>query len=622
MSENFDWQLPENVTSGYVDQASKQIASINGLSVINIFVGANSVGKSRLLRSLYLLGVTGLSRRPAELEDLRVVLADSRNAMAAFFRRFPNLTAVGGIEPNILEPLLVPDALRADVDVLKPIRDVAQRLLKTRGDSISYSSSGPRLPDGSLASETLRNLGKQLLGPLAALPTKYVELSILSSTYIPVLRGLRPLGLGNHPLFDRTIRDYFNNESERRRGTVYTGETLFAEIRSMLLGSHAERRRIRMFESFLSRALFQSEEVELIPREANDVVWVRIGNREEREIFNLGDGIQHALILTFPMFSRPNTMFFIEEPELHLHPGMQRKILDAFMESRRAPEFEKNLLFMTTHSNHFMDMSLDLANVAIYRFGETVAEATRLPASLHRIARVSSADHATLEALGVRKSSVLLVNATIWVEGISERWFFRRLLELYQKANPKRRAIAEDIHFGFVEYGGANIVHYAFIEGSENKPIEAKFLCGNAIVIADSDNGKKSARLENLERTHGAEGTVVLKDVREVENLLSPELIRAVIAVYEGVKFEETPDFAFEDYRSEYLGTFIDLRLGATKKRRGMYADDKTGTIRDKVGFWKHVLTYLDSSRWEGLPDVTRMLAERIYEFVLRHNPS
>lgn len=133
-----------------------------------------------------------------------------------------------------------------------------------------------------------------------------------------------------------------------------------------MLGDLNDREKITDFQDFIEDSFFEGEEVALIPKIKSDVIYVKIGNEREYPIYNLGDRIQTLIILTFPLFKyrEENLLFFIEEPELYLHPGMQRKFLEIITDN----QFDGYQYFLTTHSNHFLDMTLDMDKMSIYSF--------------------------------------------------------------------------------------------------------------------------------------------------------------------------------------------------------------------------------------------------------------
>ncbi|MPM12632.1 hypothetical protein SDC9_58986 [bioreactor metagenome] len=402
---------------------------------------------------------------------------------------------------------------------------------------------------------------------------------------------------------------------------VFSGLEMYEKLKNMLLGSRSERTMIADFEKFISTSLFEDQQVELIPNNEKNVIFVKIGNEKERAIYDLGDGIQSAIILTFlPFIYNEPSFFFIEEPEMFLHPGLQRKILN-FYSSRKS-----HIFFITTHSNHLLDLTADFQDVSVYTLRkqlEIVDDNEEIDPKFI-LETVNDSRNSSLELLGVRNSSVFLVNATIWVEGITDRKYFRKYLELYigyRKENGLEvKRIEEDVHYCFVEYGGSNITHWSFID-DDNEEIEVETLCGRALVIADSDDGAKQERKEKLRRKLGER--FIELPCREVENLLPYHVIKAVIEDYEGGKDIDFPDYDYEDYKKSYLGEFIHEKIFGDKKmsRRGGYKED-SGTIKSKLSFCENSLSIIDKDviTFEMLPEDTKKTIDAIYNFIVSQN--
>ncbi|MCP5768268.1 ATP-binding protein, partial [Klebsiella pneumoniae] len=70
-----------------------------------------------------------------------------------------------------------------------------------------------------------------------------------------------------------------------------------------------------------------------------DVVNIKIGEDKQRPIYELGDGLQQAIILTYETYmkeydedgNKQTYAFFIEEPELHMHAGMVRQLMNFYL---------------------------------------------------------------------------------------------------------------------------------------------------------------------------------------------------------------------------------------------------------------------------------------------------
>lgn len=562
----------------YLDGDGAGLAIMDGLSRVNIIVGPNNAGKSRLLRAVGTTVPSALSLDLPALVEAQRQIDNVMDPIETLLERFENL------------PTLVPFAYGKD--------SIAR--LRVRFEK--YASYRSQLGGRSYVAE----LAQPVAAKLATLkspeyPTKRI--------YIPVLRGLRPFKGETDVYKERTQRDYFSEAATEIE--VTTGLDLYDKVKSLLLGDYDARQKIAKYERFLSHTFFEDQLVSLIPRESDDVLYIKIGDEKEQPVYLLGDGLQSLIIITFPMFFHDSAIFCIEEPELYLHPGMQKRLLDIFAAQ------ERHMFFATTHSNHFLDMSMDTTVMSIYRVSKNLPEgAGREHLPTFRVEQVNRGDRSVLAALGVRDSSVFLVNATIWVEGITDRWYFRKFLELYQaeqlQQDPNHRRMEEGTHFAFVEYGGANITHWSFLD-EEDHPIGIDTLCGRALLISDRDGDSKLERKTKLEQFLGER--YICLDVREVENLLPPRVIKALIRKYEKNPSLELRDFEHADYADKYLGTFIadDLREGASKRSYKA----KSGTIKQKRKFCQDAL---DIFTRDDLHEPIRTLAERVYNFIAEHN--
>jgi len=407
----------------------------------------------------------------------------------------------------------------------------------------------------------------------------------------------------------------------------------------MLLGQLTERRSIAEFQQFLSTSFFDDQDVTLIPTEGQDVISVKIGSERERPIYHLGDGLQQIIILTFPLFQhrRNNLLLFVEEPELYLHPGFQRKFIELVLNEEDA----NWQVFVATHSHQFLDITIDRTECAVYRLRKELDEESENPDERDAkffIERVTDKDFSLLSELGVRNSSVLLSNCTIWVEGITDRMYLRRYFDLYQEhliaehnkredSSPRPHRYMEDLHYSFVEYSGSNITHWSFLDENPS-PIDVDRLCGRLMLIADRDgttgndsrSQKKRERHKTLERT--LKERFFLLPCREVENLLSPKVLVNVVQEYEGEDAELHSDFDFDDYSEKYLGDFIEERVlknGSTRQTRlGRPYASKSGTIKDKTNFAEKALEHIKF--FDDMSDAAKDLAKRMYEFVAKMN--
>ena len=197
-------------------------------------------------------------------------------------------------------------------------------------------------------------------------------------------------------------------------------------------------------------------------------------------------------------------MLFIEEPEMMMHPAMQRILIETLIN-----KFGRLQVFLTTHSNHFLDLTYDYPHdVAIYSFEEADKEH-------FQITNISN-QSLILDLLGIRNSSVFLANCVIWTEGVTDRIILRKLMELDSEFN-----LIEDKHYAFAEYGGGNLENFDFVEVEKSHGANVSALSRTNFLIADNDGEKSGKRFERRQRLRTILGEDnFFDDHVEIENLI------------------------------------------------------------------------------------------------------
>ncbi len=583
---------------------------LGGLSKINLFVGPNNSGKSRFLRELAKIEAPHFvpERSLKELRDWREYLVSEIRKIIS-----GNIADIDGLKASA-ESLPAFDSVTAGTEPFKVLHPFLKNLTQARGGSVNFSQGIMRAGFEHML-QPLRNLGTTATGTLEnilkPLPNKWE----FERIYIPTLRGLRPFEGYGDVYQKRTHADYFTTG---KHPEIATGLQLYSYVESLLLGDLKQRRIVSRFESFLSETFFEKLPVAIIPRKGKDVLFIKIGNETEQPIFNLGDGIQMIIAIMLPLFvaADKNVLLFIEEPELYLHPGLQRTLVNAL------GRFENAQCFIATHSNHLLDLTTDRSDISIFSVRKELGagDDDEKTARCH-VENLSNADNQILNMLGVRNSSVFLSNCTIWVEGVTDRRYIRRFLTLYIRHKLSLKPdeplpLKEDLHYSFVEYGGSNITHWSFLDSTDD-PIVVERLCSRLMLIADKDDSKaKDERHAKL--ASKLKDRFFLLNRREIENLLTPTTIRSVVAEYEKSN-DHMAEISYESYAMTPLGSFIeDTLLKGQKKRKGSYKED-SGTIDDKNGFCERALTHIRAL--EDLSVDAQKLAERIYEFISKQNP-
>jgi hypothetical protein len=150
--------------------------------------------------------------------------------------------------------------------------------------------------------------------------------------------------------FKRTVavpvfREVEAESTTESRG-VFDGRNIIKLLRQMqhpLIGNEAERETFDKLEEFV-RGLVGVTDLALEVPAQEDKLYVNM-HENRLPLENYGTGIHHMVILCAALAIHSGYVVTIEEPEIHLHPELQRKFL------RFIADKTENTYFITTHSN-------------------------------------------------------------------------------------------------------------------------------------------------------------------------------------------------------------------------------------------------------------------------------
>ena len=160
---------------------------------------------------------------------------------------------------------------------------------------------------------------------------------------------------------------------------------------------------------------------------------------------NLGLGLMNLvnLLINFKFYLKNKLFFFIEEPELFIFPGLQKKLRETFLEISKT-----NYVFITTHSPNFIGTSTE--NCSIYQI--------KKENNSTKVERISEENILEVfKELDLSLYDYILYDGIMFVEGLDDLNVFKiisdeifdpkfKIIQCYGKKNFRYYAEAEILH--------------------------------------------------------------------------------------------------------------------------------------------------------------------------------
>ncbi|MGQ7856629.1 ATP-dependent nuclease [Pedobacter sp. WC2501] len=652
------------------------VSFLSGLQNINIIVGANNTRKSRFLRSIINIGHKILIESKS---DINVVLSKKDEILSDIefcdkhypqgmiqFQTFHGQSDDGNQVNDFLGDFKKHNRIVTYQEIMVLVNSISEELLSfTEGKTFEtivrkvkqldtilrsaiymyahFRNNGNKVVHfNSYPASQLRDLGPSMPAMGISVPldkldevqsrleevldwTKAIDDLSWSkynsqNIYIPALRSSRQLtGVSSSDVFEDILRDnYFKGTKAILQ--IETGLKLYQNINYARNGNRDEIRNFHAFEKFIGQTFFDSDDIHIIAYRArsggSDVIKISLPDElEDIPMYDLGEGVQSIINLLFPIFTAEDGKWiYIDEPENHLHPGFQNIFVKAITQNEYLKA--KNLrYFINTHSNHILSESfLSGSGTGIFVFSKRDENASN-------IAYFDQNQYKTLELLGVMNTSVLITNCSVWVEGVTDRFYLRAFLHAFvQQLASGSYAPSEGYDFSFVEYGGKNLVHYDFDSSSENN-IAAYFINSNVFLLADSDFD--SAKHVKYEERQDENFMYRKTDLPEIENLLPDSILKDFLL--EAVKCDPgSLEGIFPIKHSSKLGKIFS---GVMRNKKPVQIMARTGgtlssAYKSKLAQFVHENILSGRYSWDELATLStlKLIVEDLYGFIKNRN--
>ena len=346
---------------------------------------------------------------------------------------------------------------------------------------------------------------------------------------------------------------YVTDDVEPDNHVISGGEGLIKELRRLRMPDVGEQfvnqKKWVRFERFV-RDILNDPEAEINTNADATAILVKSGTPGFLELSDLGTGIEELVIIAAVVACNDNKLIIVEEPEIHLHPTLQSKLIRHFLDDENGNRF-----LITTHSPSIINTP-----------GVTITQVTNIggKSTASQVRGIVDARN-VLDDIGAKPSDLLQSNYVIWVEGPSDRIYVNYWLSVVAPE------LSEGTHYSVMMYGGRLLNSCSADVPDDDYDLIALFRVNTHFcVLMDSDREKKGAQLNSTKLRIRKEcensGNISwVTDGRTIENYVPTEVLRyALDELYPNKTYDWELD---EEYTCPLSGKFKGKTYGPDKIR-------------------------------------------------------